>query len=261
MFLKEGLNDFIAKPIEFKDIMNKIRKWLPEEKIVPVSTQPTVAVNKEETDIIPQIKGIDPGSALSLINNKALLRNIMQQFYRSIEQKEARIRSFWKNNDIKNFTIEVHSLKSSAKQIGANHLSSVAAGLEQAGLNNDLDYISRHTNAMLIEFLRLRQDMSKYFGEADPAYYDEPVRSSPSKNKTVLTPATPEESDIFQKMQNALDEMDSLHIDDVLEKMLAMRCSDEEKAYLKRLKNAVEDYDLDAAQEVLTEWWKFKKPK
>lgn len=261
MFLKEGLNDFIAKPIEFKDIMNKIRRWLPEEKIVPVSSQPPVAVNKEETDIIPQIKGIDPGSALSLINNKALLRNIMQQFYRSIEQKEARIRSFWKNNDIKNFTIEVHSLKSSAKQIGANHLSSVAAGLEQAGLNNDLDYISRHTNAMLIEFLRLRQDMSKYFGEADPVRYDEPVSGSPAKGATAVTPATQEESDLFQEMQNALDEMDSLRIDDVLEKMSALRCSSEEKAYLQRLKNAVEDYDLDAAQEVLTKWWKAKQPK
>lgn len=263
MFLKEGLNDFIAKPIEFKDIMNKIRKWLSEEKIIPITAnQPAAPLRKEEAEILPQIKGIDPGSALSLLNsNKALLRNIMQQFFRSIEKKEAKIRSFWKNNDIKNFTIEVHALKSSAKQIGANHLSSVAAGLEQAGLNNDMDYISRHTNAMLIELLRLRQDMSKYFTDSELSAYDDAPSAAPSRDEPEMKPATPEESDLFQEMQNALDEMDSLRIDDVLEKMAALKCTSREKAYLQRLRSAVDEYDLDAAQEVLTEWWSAKTAK
>lgn len=84
MFLKEGLNDFIAKPIELRDMINKIRRWLSEEKIVPISNQPP------------------------------------------------------------------------------------AARLEEAGNNNDLDYISRHTNAMLIEYLRLKQEMGKYFSDVTP---------------------------------------------------------------------------------------------
>ena len=84
MFLKEGLNDFIAKPIELRDMINKIRRWLSEEKIVPISNQPP------------------------------------------------------------------------------------AARLKEAGNNNDLDYISRHTNAMLIEYLRLKQEMGKYFSDVTP---------------------------------------------------------------------------------------------
>ncbi len=43
MFLKEGLNDFIAKPIELRDMINKIRRWLSEEKIVPISNQSPAA--------------------------------------------------------------------------------------------------------------------------------------------------------------------------------------------------------------------------
>lgn len=265
MFLKEGLNDFIAKPIELRDMINKIRRWLSEEKIVPISNQPPAARKVEETDTLPMIKGVDTGSALALINNKALLRNVMQQFYRSIDKKEARIRSLWKANDIKNFTIEVHSLKSTAKQIGANHLSSVAARLEEAGNKNDLDYISRHTNAMLIEYLRLKQDMSKYFSDVmTDKYYDEPVsrqRSGSAKTSTLTTPPTKEENDLFQEMQDALDEMDSLRIDDVIEKMSVRKLGDDERAYLKRLTAAVEDYDLDAAQKVLTDWWNRKNSK
>lgn len=89
MILKEGLNDFIAKPIELRDMINKIRRWLSEEKIVPISSQPPAARKVEETDTLPMIKGVDTGSALALINNKALLRNVIQQFYRSIDKKEA----------------------------------------------------------------------------------------------------------------------------------------------------------------------------
>lgn len=261
MFLKEGMNDFIAKPIELRDMVNKIRRWLPEEKIVPISAQKQAPRTNEETDTLPQIKGIDTGSALALLNNKALLRTVMEQFYRSIDKKEARIRTLWKTNDIKNFTIEVHSLKSTAKQIGANHLSSVAALLEQAGNNHDMDFISRHTNAMLIEYQRLKQDMSKYFSEGDSStYYGESnynYTSGASKSdpgKPMLTPATEEEKDLFQEMQNALDEMDTIQIDDVVEKMSARGFSIQDKEYLERLRNAVDEYDLDAAQEVLNDW-------
>ena len=33
-FLKSGMNDFVAKPIEINDIVAKIKKWLPEELII-----------------------------------------------------------------------------------------------------------------------------------------------------------------------------------------------------------------------------------
>lgn len=265
MFLKEGMNDFIAKPIELRDMVNKIRRWLQEEKIVLNSAQKKQAAPRksEETDTLPQIKGIDTGSALALLNNKALLRTVMEQFYRSIDKKEARIRTLWKTNDIKNFTIEVHSLKSTAKQIGANHLSSVAALLEQAGNNHDMDFISRHTNAMLIEYQRLKQDMSKYFSEGESnSYYGDSGYGSASAGrgrtadpgKPMLAPATEEEKDLFQEMQNALDEMDTIQIDDAVEKMAAREFSPQDKEYLERLRNAVDEYDLDAAQEVLTDW-------
>lgn len=266
MFLKEGMNDFIAKPIELRDMVNKIRRWLSEEKIVPISskknqTQQTAAIQAESAGTFPRIKGIDTESAMALLKNEALLKSVMEQFYRSIEKNESRIRTLWKNNDIKNFTIEVHALKSTAKQIGANHLSSVCALLEQAGNNHDMDFISRHTNAMLIEYLRLKQDMGKYFTEANKSVYlsgyGENGKSAQAAPET-MAPATEQERDLFKEMQNALDEMDTIQIDDVLEKMSACQYSPAEMEHFTRLKNAIEEYDLDAAQEVLTQWRKKK---
>ena len=36
MFLREGMNDFVAKPIEVTDIVAAIRRWLPKEKSFPL---------------------------------------------------------------------------------------------------------------------------------------------------------------------------------------------------------------------------------
>lgn len=267
MFLKEGMNDFIAKPIELRDMVNKIRRWLSEEKIVPVSAarnqkQQPAAIQAESAGTFPRIRGIDTESAMALLKNEALLKSVMEQFYRSIERNESRIRTLWKNNDIKNFTIEVHALKSTAKQIGANHLSSVCALLEQAGNNHDIDFISRHTNAMLIEYLRLKQEMGKYFTEANKPVFlsGYGTNSGPANSPApaAMAPATQEERDLFKEMQNALEEMDTIQIDDVMEKLSAGQYGLREMEYFERLKNAVDEYDLDAAQEVLTQWRKNK---
>ena len=37
MFIREGMNDFVAKPIETKEIVGMVRKWLPAVKIMPVT--------------------------------------------------------------------------------------------------------------------------------------------------------------------------------------------------------------------------------
>ena len=267
MFLKEGMNDFIAKPIELRDMVNKIRRWLSEEKIVPVSAarnqkQQPAAIQAESACTFPRIRGIDTESAMALLKNEALLKSVMEQFYRSIDRNESRIRTLWKNNDIKNFTIEVHALKSTAKQIGANHLSSVCALLEQAGNKHDMDFISRHTNAMLIEYLRLKQEMGKYFTEANkPVFLSGHGTNGGSANSpapAAMAPATQEERDLFNEMQNALEEMDTIQIDDVMEKLSAGQYDPREMEYFERLKNAVDEYYLDAAQEVLTQWRKNK---
>ena len=39
MFLVEGMNDFVAKPIEAKNLIDMLRQWLPSEKIVPVDPE------------------------------------------------------------------------------------------------------------------------------------------------------------------------------------------------------------------------------
>lgn len=55
MFLREGMSDFIAKPISLRTITNKIRQWLPAEKIIPASKSENAAQPQHILLIYPNL--------------------------------------------------------------------------------------------------------------------------------------------------------------------------------------------------------------
>lgn len=61
---------------------------------------------------------------------------------------------------------------------------------------------------------------------------------------------------LLDEMQQAIDEMDTIHIDDVIEKMEAFNYSGAEQQFFERLKVAADDCDIDAAAEIIAEWKK-----
>ena len=52
IFLREGMNDFVAKPIELKMLVAKVRQWLPIEKSQRVYEEPgqKKPVEEEKTE-------------------------------------------------------------------------------------------------------------------------------------------------------------------------------------------------------------------
>ena len=73
------------------------------------------------------------------------------------------IEKFEAEGDIKNYTIKVHALKSSARLIGASGLSAQAMYLEDCGNNNDVDSIKDLTPELL-------KNYSEYLEKLSPLY-------------------------------------------------------------------------------------------
>ena len=55
-------------------------------------------------------------------------------------------------------------------------------------------------------------------------------------------------------MQNALDEFDSLMIDDALEQLDALNLPEDQSELLLSLKKAVEDSEIDQCSDIMEEW-------
>ncbi len=72
-------------------------------------------------------------AALGVIGNEELLKEVAGQFGEHMDENVDSIEKHLFDRDYKNFTIKVHSLKSSAKMIGAERLSALARELEELG--------------------------------------------------------------------------------------------------------------------------------
>ncbi len=239
MFIREGMNDFVAKPIDTKQITAKLRKWLPQEKIIPVDKSDSAGADENKPDI--NISELNVTSAVSLLGSESLFWTVLKEYYASIDKKLAAIEKFYNDKDWKNYTIEVHSLKSTSKQIGADELSELAAKLEKAGHEDNVDFIMERTDEMLDMYRRLKAVLTPYFPEFGI--------STPKKT------ADPTEiMEFLNELQTALEDYDTLVIDEVIEKMSHYQYEDVFDELFQQLKVSAEASDIDICAELAHQW-------
>lgn len=244
MFLAEGMNDFIAKPIEMSVMMDKLRQWLPMEKM---KIQAKKAVDQQDaSDVdIPMVTGLDTKLAMSLLGNEKLFWSVLEEYYDGIERKAKQIQNFFEQGKWKEYTIDVHALKSASKQIGAVALSKMAEQLEEAGNSNDVAYIKEHTATMLKKYLEYLPILKEHF---------EKTSDSESSVSTQVNGLDGEVGEMLTKMQEAIDSFDILEIDGMFRELKRMVIPANQKMYLDNLEDAVAEEDIDACQDALDLW-------
>ena len=82
-------------------------------------------------------------------DSKEIYLEVLQMFCDMKEEKKQLLNDAYHDKDWKNYTIQIHALKSGSLSIGGKVLSAQAAKLESAGKNLDEEYILReHDKAM-----------------------------------------------------------------------------------------------------------------
>ncbi len=234
MFIREGMNDFVAKPIELKDICAKLRKWLPDEKII-VSDNNTVS-DVENTEEI-NIEGLNTKSALKLLGTKELFMSVLETYYKGMDKKAEDIRTYWNEKKYREYTIEVHSLKSSSRQIGADELADLAAALEAAGNSGNIALIDEKTEQMLSDFMKYKEILSLYFS---------------SESEPITECSGGQVMEFLERISEALESFDTLLIDEVIEEM--SRYTYKHQDEFEQLKSAAESSDIDLCAEIVAKW-------
>lgn len=108
-------------------------------------------------------KGLDVKEALEFLgDDMELYRNLLYDYYDDIDRKVEAIREFIKERNAKEYTVEVHSLKSSSKTIGAFELAERAYELEKCGDSEDWDTILAKTEGVLETYISYKDIVSPY---------------------------------------------------------------------------------------------------
>ncbi len=241
MFISEGMNDFVAKPIELRTILSKLRTWLPKDKMKKTFRMEGEEAPQPEQEVI-QIEGLDTNAALKLLGTEKLFMAVLKDYYRVIEKKAKLIKQYQEAEDWKAYTVEVHALKSASKQVGAMELSEKAKRLEQAGNMLEIELIHATTDEMLEQYLSYKEILRPYFPE-------ETKEAAPKKHisKEELVA-------YFLAIRDAAEELDMDTVSEILDKMRAYAYEDAQASLLEQLEEAVSEYDVDKCEETLQQW-------
>ena len=110
-----------------------------------------------------EIEGIDPKKALINNGSEDTFKTVLKIFYDSSGQRIAEIKDFYEGKDWKNYTIKVHALKSSARMIGADYLADKAMALEEAGKEENIEFIEKETGSILEELSKFVKGLEAVF--------------------------------------------------------------------------------------------------
>jgi CheY-like chemotaxis protein len=205
MFLKNGFNDFLSKPIDVSKLNDVLIKWIPKEKQAAADRAPEAHNEPME---IESIEGIDitKGIAMSGGNIQSYL-DTLKIFHKDGKSKLRELADCVKNENTALYTTYVHALKSACANIGALQLSKEAGTLENAGINQDMSFILAQHDRLASELNKLLESIAAFLLAHTP---------KPDENLDITLL-----NSILDRLKTAMETFDITVIDETAEELQA----------------------------------------
>jgi CheY-like chemotaxis protein/HPt (histidine-containing phosphotransfer) domain-containing protein len=124
--LNEGMNDFISKPVDMKELQRVIHNW-----VLGNSKEILQEASNAQTTALDHGKVLDYEGALDrMAGDKELLFEMWEDFLRDTSVLEEEIILLWRKGDYSAMRYAVHTLKSTTAAVGGDRLSIMLSGLE-----------------------------------------------------------------------------------------------------------------------------------
>ncbi|MCL2845001.1 MAG: ATP-binding protein [Chitinivibrionia bacterium] len=172
VFLKNGFDDFISKPIDVRQlnfVLNKLIRDKQPPEIIEAAKQLN-ALNKKAQDAAEAVQpSIDP----------QLIELFLQDANKAIDVLDAIIEKSgsYSAEDIRMYIIYTHGVKNALANVNKTDLSATALKLEQLGRENNIELIASETPVFLSALKDFVNELSPQKEEPveDPANEDKPL--------------------------------------------------------------------------------------
>jgi HPt (histidine-containing phosphotransfer) domain-containing protein len=199
--------------------------------------------DKEFWEKVNDIEGLSVQIGLERVSGQAdIYEDALKLLVKEIEKCIGNLKEFLAADDMHNFTIVAHSIKSSLANIGALELSSRAYELEISSGRKDNDFCASALQAFLDSLDSLRNKLKEAFPQ------------SPQVRGTIVIP--PELTLILTRMRDAFIKMEFVEINNEIKNLETFtRSNDHSNGELKNeideIMDAVMVMDYDNATEVI----------
>ena len=245
MYLKEGFVDYLSKPINSDKLEKMIVDYLPKELVkvetVDVKEEAEKEENqKEETDNEWEyVTGLDMHEAKQYNPDRESFDQLLKMYYDTIESKAKQIEEYEQSEQIKEYTIQVHALKSSSRIIGATVISELAARLEAAGNAEDLNKIHKDTPLLLALYRKYREFLEPFVPKEEEA---EKVEAS---NEEIIVK--------LSLIKSAMEEFDLNSADDIMKEIQEIKIPDVLQEDFETLQEYITNFNVEETPKLIDE--------
>ncbi len=252
MFLNEGFQDYVPKPVDLKLLEQVLHQHLPEELIQRRETvrEDSPEEAKETEGFAVEVEGLDVERGMVLFGgDKQQYLEIIRMVMEEGRELSMEMSAALAEEDFKNYIIHAHTLKGITANIGASEVSEKAKGLEFAGKEERFDYIWEHHEEVLDTFEALAEGLERLL-EAEESGGGEEV---PDSEKPEIS--AEELAGKIREMKGLLEDYSRNEAWDLIKECFGFRLPEEVKAGLKEMETMIKDFQYDEparkAEEIL----------
>jgi len=229
MFIEQGFNDFLAKPIDVTKLDDILNRWIPKDKREYGSRKPPPKAISQ----FPVIKGIDFQKGINMTGGtEAGYRLVLATFRKDALERIQLLKEILEKDDISLFTTNVHALKSASASIGAAEVSAEAARLEEAGKKGDKVFINENLDKFM-------EDLSAMVeGIAIVTDTEKQTAGSGIGNTLIL---------LFKRLETALKVQKAEDIDRLLNEIIRQPVNEEIKEIIEKVSDDILMTEFDNA--------------
>lgn len=232
MFMEEGFDEFVSKPIETMTLERVLCKVLPKSSITYVSEE------KEAVKTDERKTNFDRNAGLQYCRGDEIFyRELLAQFHSESVKKRQMIEADYEQKNMEDYRIRVHALKSTAKMIGAENLSDLAKDLEMAAKEKDWDFIEKNHKEVLDQYAAAVVEIGSLLG----AVLEEEEFSVTQINSEKL----------LEELMLLMEKLRAYEIDDaekIIQKLQYIKCANlSGRELIEDIKQDVADFEFDRA--------------
>ncbi|MCR4923915.1 MAG: response regulator [Lachnospiraceae bacterium] len=242
-YIDAGFDNYLSKPINPSKLENMIIYYLPDEKIEKKYEADDTVTDQEIPKILQPLLGqdwIDLPSGMNSSSSPEAYIELLRFFYEHFDQLANKLNELYQKEDWKSYIIKVHAIKSSVRLIGANDLANEAQELEDAGKNNDLEYIHENHHVFMTKYLSIKAPLTEIFFKKE-----DPIKKQKADPDLLET--------VYEEILSAAEEMDIERIESVIREISEYSIPESENSLWEDLMEAVKRYEYNRITELLKE--------
>ena len=251
MFLANGFTEYLSKPIDTERLGEVLNKWIPENKKKEAMEEEESVADKNQAvdeneenllNMLRQIENVDYDKAMTLCGkSEDILLSVIEVYVKSYSQIKERIDSTYAKEDLKNYAIEVHGVKSSSRSIGNDVLGEMAYRLEIEAKDGNIAYVKENHSEFVMKYEQFVGELKEI---VDKLKTEEKIEKVKFSKEEMLS--------MINECISLYDEFETTKAEEVLKKLQCAECDENIMNLINDAIDSAELFDFDEVTKILT---------